>query len=756
MPVFSTLFVLIKTCYNERVPMRHILLITLGAIFAVSAVVLGFTYSQVNEERLTLSADLQYRTRLLADSLKESVEPNFATNSTSTLQRIVDRFTDRERIVSLAVFNNRGIPLAASKDISRRVIDNPDFVFSALDKGEPSGIFETLDGKTRYLFTTPFFDGPTVTGALVTVQDASYIDRAMADVWKRNIARLIVYILIFSAAIALLIRWAFYTISKRFAESVKTARTDRTGKSIFRSPFFLKPVATEIAKMHTSLTQARLAASIEAKMRLEKLDSPWTASRLQEFIRAYLKDREFFVVTHREPYIHSRVKNAIHYTSSPSGAITALKSVMEACQGMWIAQGSGNADRETADEHGKLAVPPDEPRYTLKRMWLNRKEEEGFYRYSVEALYTLCNMTHTRPVFRKEDWNEYQRVNEKYAIAVLEEIRAVQHPIILIQDYHFTLLPRLIKKRRPDARIGLFWHVPWPSPEFFNICPERKDILEGMLGADVIGFNTQQFCNNFIDTVGKEIESLIDFERFSVTRDGHSSSIKALPISIAFADDRGTPAAPDRTCLQELGVRTKCFGLGVDRFDFVKGILERLRGVELFLDIHPKYLGAFTFVQIAAPNREQFEKYRDYQEIVLKEAERINKKFATREWRPIVLEQVQYSQEELVPLYRSADLCLITSLHDSMNLVAKEYVAARENETGVLVLSQFAGAARELKGAIIVNPYSIEEIADGIYKALTMPVVEQRQRMNAMRMSVRDYNVYRWAAELIKAVMSAE
>lgn len=737
--------------------MKQILFITLGAIFVVSLIVLGFTYNQVNKDRLDLSADLQYRTRLLTDSLKESVEPSYGKNSTSTLQRIVDRFTDRERVVGLAVFNNRGVPLAASKDMPKRVTENPEFVFVALDKNEASGAFEEIDGASRYLFVTPLHDNATAVGALVAVQDASYIDTAVGDIWKRNMVRLLMQILVFSAAIVLLVRFTLHKIIKRFAESVKSARVNRTSAPVFRGPFFLKPLVGEIAKMHTSLAQARFAASEEARMRLEKLDSPWTAERLKEFIRGNLKDRQIFVVSNREPYIHHLERNIISYSVPASGMVTALEPIMEACGGMWLAHGSGDADKRTADTDGKLSVPPDEPHYTLKRVFLTPREVKGYYvGFSNEAFWPLCHLAHTRPLFRKEDWIEYRRVNSKFADALLLEIREVSQPIILVQDFHLAILPRLIKERRPDAQIGLFWHIPWPSPEHFSICPYRKEIIQGMLGADIIGFHTQQYCNNFLDTTSKEIEARIDLEQFSVTRDEHQTFIKPFPVSIAFAAENGAAGetSPDRALLEKFGVRAPLVGLGVDRLDYTKGILEKFKGIEFFFTKYPTYKGAFTFLQIAPVSREEAAKYREYGEQVTKEAERINESLGTNDWKPIVLHKKHYSHEVLNRLYRLANVCMVTSLHDGMNLVAKEYVAARGDEQGVLILSNFTGASRDLKGAIMINPYSAEETSEAISEALNMLKTEQRRRMKQMRAAVREYNVYRWSAEFIKAIIN--
>jgi trehalose 6-phosphate synthase len=281
-------------------------------------------------------------------------------------------------------------------------------------------------------------------------------------------------------------------------------------------------------------------------------------------------------------------------------------------------------------------------------------------------------------------------------------------------------------------------------------------VLEGMLGADLIGFHTQQNCNDFMETVAKELESRIDYEHFSITRAEHETRIRPFPISIAFSSDEAEPEEPDRTLLDTLGVESEYVGLGVDRLDYTKGILERFKGIEFFLNAHPEYRGRFTFLQIGAPTRESIPKYQEYAAEVEAEAERINKAFGTNEWRPIVFERKRYSREELVPLYRAAHVCLVTSLHDGMNLVSKEYPAARNDENGALVLSEFTGAARDLKGALLVNSYSAEQTAEAIFQALTMPPAEQHRRMRSMRNAVRNYNVYRWSAELIKSLAQLE
>ncbi len=747
--------------------MRYIFTIIGSVVVTVTLVAFFFNLKQVNEERASLTINLEQRASLLADSLKESVEPSYTNFSEAflqtSLQKIVTRFANRERLAGIALYDNKGKLLATSSGLPKTIIENVKLVSDAMDSNTSKNDFLDADGETRYVFVDTLHNNTSVVGALMIVQNAGYININIAQIWKSNLLKLGIQIIIFSITIFIILRFFVFQQVIRLVDSIKKIRMG--GKNeIFKDTAkysFFKPLAKEITHMTNSLLQARSSASEEARMRLEKLDTPWTAERLKEFIKAYLKDRKIFIVSNQEPYIHQKIKNEIVASVVPSGLNTAVNSVMEACGGVWIAHGAGDADKEVSDENGRLQVPPNDPRYTLKRIWLSDKEFGGHYRFSVEAMYPLCLMTYTRPVFRKDNWMMYKHVNKKFAQVLLAELKEVEQPIVLIQDYHFALLPQMIKEVRPDAEVGIFWHVPWPSPEAFSVCPWRKEILKGMLGADIVGFNTQQFCNNFIDTIGKEVESLIDLETFSITREEHTTHIKSFPISIAFSS--GTETEVEQTesndlglsILKKLGIQTKYLGVGVDRLDYAKGIPERFKGIEHFFDAHPEYKGELTFLQIASPHREHFKDYQDqYKDLITKEANKINQKFGTKEWKPIVLETTQYSPKELLALYKIANFCLITSLHDSMNLVAKEYIAARNDSQGALILSQFAGASRHLKEALIINPHNTEEIGTAIFTALSMPTSEQYRRMNIMRTIIKDYNVYRWAAEFIKSVTS--
>jgi trehalose 6-phosphate synthase len=334
-------------------------------------------------------------------------------------------------------------------------------------------------------------------------------------------------------------------------------------------------------------------------------------------------------------------------------------------------------------------------------------------------------------------------------------MEGTESPIVLVQDYHFALLPRMIKEARPDARVAIFWHIPWPNPEVFGICPWQSELLDGLLGADLIGFQIQSHCNNFLSTVDRALEALTEWDRFAVNRRGHVTRVRPYPISVAFpetapeSDEWRSPGHERAELCAELGIEASLLGVGVDRLDYTKGILERFRSVELFLELHPTYQRRFALIQIGAPSRTAIDRYQQFIAEVRAEAERINLRFQAGRWRPIVLLERHHSHEEIARYYRAASLCMVTSLHDGMNLVAKEFVASRDDAQSVLILSTFAGASHELLDALLVNPYDVQQVAEAIHRALEMTEQEQAERMRRMRHNVREHNVYRWAANLL-------
>lgn len=754
---------ILASCAIITYPMKQILTVFVVVFAVISLIAVAFTLNQVNQESTRLENDLQYRSSLLTDGLKDSVEPNFINKSNTYLQALVERYTNRQRIAGLAIVDNTGKIIAVSSSLPKQMSQAQVIATNVMDADTADGDFAIFNGKKFYIYAQPLHDTKkSVVGALLVVQNAGYIDSQIFGIWTGNVLRIIVQALLISVAILLFLRWLIYKPIQNVVESIQQERLHKGKQRMdfgLHSPLF-RPLLKEVTKMQQSLMQARLAASEEAKASLEKLDSPWTAERLKQFTKDLLKNRTIIAVSNLEPYIHTKAGNSTTYHVPASGLITAIEPIMQACGGIWIAQGSGNADKLVVDEHDKMQVPPEEPKYTLKRIWLTEKEIKGFsYGLSDQAMYPLFHMAHTRPTFNENDWDEYNHVNEKFAASILAEIKHLKKPVIFIQDFQFTLLPRMIKEKRPDATIGLFWHIPWVSAESFSICPWKKEIVDGMLGADLIGFHTQLYCNNFIDTVGHELEALINYEQFTITRNAHVSLIKPFPISIAFYQEEKTEIKYKETpegeaLLKSLGIHTKYIGIGVDRLDYIKGILDRFTGIEIFFELYPSMKEQLTFIQVSSPSETTSKKYLDFVNTVEKEVERINAKLKTKNWKPIIFMPKHHSHKELVEYYKIADFCLVTSLHDGMNLVCKEYVASRDDEKGVLILSQFAGAAKELKDALVINPYNGKQTAEAIHTALEMPFTEQTKRMRKMRAVVKNYNIYRWSAEFLKTLMS--
>jgi trehalose 6-phosphate synthase len=482
---------------------------------------------------------------------------------------------------------------------------------------------------------------------------------------------------------------------------------------------------------------------------------PWTKERLENVVRTRLADTRLVVVANREPFIHVRKGDDIDCMRPASGVTTALDPVMRACGGVWVAHGSGDADRVVCDVYDRVAVPPENPSYTLRRVWLSREEEEGYYYgFANGALWPLCHAAYMRPRFDAEHWDAYVRVNRKFTDAVLEEVDE-EPAIVFIQDYHFALLPRMLREARPNLILVQFWHIPWPNREVFRVCPWKEEILDGLLGNDLLAFHTQYHCNNFLETVDHNLESRVCSERFAVIRRDRTTFVRPQPISVDPEEVAAlTPPNLRREkhrVREQLHVGDLPLLVGVDRVDYIKGIPERLRAVDRLLTLYPEWKGRFCFLQVGAPSRVEIDAYRALNEELETLVREINARHGDESWRPIVFLHEHYGADKLAILYRLAAACVVTSLHDGMNLVCKEFVAARADERGVLVLSEFTGAARELTDALIVNPYAIDRLAEAYRVALTMPLDEQQRRMRRMRQQVEDNNIYRWAGMLLSA-----
>jgi len=737
--------------------MRIRLHLILSLILAITLVALAFAYYQVRAEKRGLRTDLEKRAEILAESLEEIVLPLLQKRSQRDLLRIVERFGNRERLAGVVVYDERGATLAITSGLSGRLTAPPDAVALAMSQNSGRGEFRTLGQAYVHLYVLPLHEEEKVVGALAIFHDANHIEAQSGRIWRDTILRVSVQTLLIALITLLIVRWS---IEGPIAKTAQWMRELRMGGAQQRASLpdkdIFRPLTHEVTHFVRSLEAARAAAGEEARLR-EAGESLWTAERLRVHVQNRLQGSPLFVVSNREPYMHVRRGKSTEVIVPASGLVTALEPILRACDGTWMAHGAGDADREMADERARLRVPPEEPNYTLRRVWLTKEEEAGYYYgFANEGLWPLCHIAYTRPIFRSGDWEHYQEVNQRFARTVLEEMTEIENPALLVQDYHFALLPRLVKKERPDTRVAIFWHIPWPNPQAFGICPWQREILDGLLGADLIGFHIQAHCNFFLETVDQALESRIDWERFAVNRLGHFTLVRPFPISVsvpeAWAEPRGKPGSVyvERAALfKEMGVQATFMGVGVDRVDYTKGIIERFRGIERFLERYPAYQGQFTFVQIGAPSRTHIKRYHDLFAEVGSEADRINWRFQAGEWRPIVFLSRHHGHKEIEPYYRAADLCMVTSLHDGMNLVAKEFVAARDDEQGALILSRFTGACRELRDALVVNPYDTEQLAEAIRFALEMDPEERRARMQRMRRIVKEHNVYRWAGNLI-------
>ena len=737
--------------------MRLSLRLVISLVVGMAIVTFLIARSQVRSVKLGMRTDLQRRAEVLAESLQEIVEPALQKRpreQRDELRHIVERFGNRQQLAGLIVYDDDGTILAESPSIVSHFI--PPALPLQRVKADVAGISQTIriDGRETEAYYLPLFNESGMNGILALFYDASYIEAQSNTIWRDTLWHVLAEASLILIAFALIIRWTIVQPLSKTADWLRELRTGRfTPPPTLPNEDFLQPFSREVVNLAHSLAEARAAAEHEARLR-ETGESHWTPERLRASIRSRPLG-PLFVVSNREPYAHVRQGKTIEAQQPASGLVTALEPVLRACDGTWIAHGSGDADRLVVDRYDRIRVPPDHPEYTLRRVWLKHEEEQGYYfGFANEGLWPLCHIAHTRPTFRTSDWERYHSVNQKFADAVLEEMDGTENALVLVQDYHFALLPRMVKSQRPDARVAIFWHIPWPNPEAFRICPWQRELLDGLLGADLIGFHIQAHCNNFLETVDAAMESRIDWERFAVKRNEHTTFVRPFPISVdmresPIEEETRSPYEIRAEILKNLGIQARFLGIGVDRLDYTKGIIERFRGVERFLEKNPFYIKHFTFVQIGAPSRSSIPRYHDFMAEVEAEAARINERFATSNWRPIALLTRHHSHKEILPYYRAADLCMVTSLHDGMNLVAKEFVAARDDEQGALILSQFTGAMRELPDALIVNPYDTEAVSEAIRVALEMDADERQMRMQRMRRTIRENNVYRWAGTLI-------
>ncbi|MDQ7990646.1 MAG: trehalose-6-phosphate synthase [Candidatus Dactylopiibacterium sp.] len=691
-------------------------------------------------DKLTLRwflRDLDIRAAFVADTLRNNLVNQPGELTVDSLQAEFNRAIRDERLLGIGLCDRAGKLLLHTPGFPDRVdcmgIHRP-------DRRNGNGL-SWSQGELHFA-AIPFEAGPFVEDRLIVLHDLSFVYRRSED--SRQ------YMIIFFVGLGLAIALVTVLVAHvSWRGWVAGTRALLRGESLlkpFQPPPELQVVASDLRAMLREMDEER---------RTRMANEAWSAERLRNLLQTELRGEQVIVVSNREPYIHGRKGEAIEVQRPASGLVTAIEPVMRACSGTWIAHGSGGADRETVDRNDHVMVPPGQPSYTLRRIWLSEEEEQGYYYgFANEGMWPLCHLAHVRPVFRQSDWEYYKAINQRFADAVVAEART-DDPVVLVQDYHFALLPAMLREKLPNATIITFWHIPWPNPESFGVCPWHEEILRGMLGSSILGFHTRFHCRNFLESVDRFLEARIRLEESTVTFDGALTQVKSYPISIHWpVGEEAEQRPPIDACRQalrdRLGLDAKqLVAVGIDRFDYTKGIIERFHAVDRLITKYPELRGQFTFAQFAAPTRSALDEYQLFVEQATKLADRINRRHGTPRWQPIQLIAENQDAEQVTSHFRGADVCVVTSLHDGMNLVAKEFVAAREDLRGVLVLSEFTGAARELDAALIVNPYDVERTADAIYHGLTMSAAEQAERMRSLRSIVSEDNIYRWAANML-------
>lgn len=713
--------------------MRRVIrfLMVLLAGLAVLAAVVYFVLAGIT--RRWFEADMELRSRLAVTAANGSLTRHWY-GARQELAQTLTAITRDDRIMAVAACSEKG-ELLASTDAYPSM-----FSCSFMGRDVASGAngwTSSADLPTGrvYITSVSFGEPPVPLGTIVLVHDLSFLSRREATM--RNLLLVVFFVLALGAAVVTLV--AARLSWRGWTRELRRALAGR-GTAEFM------PLVRDVR----SLVE-RLAAERELYART----GLWSPTRLRSTLTQYLSGERIVILANREPYIHEKTPTGTKVVHPASGLVTALEPVMRACSGVWVAHGGGTADRDTVDARDHVAVPPGEESYVLRRVWITEEEENGYYYgFSNEGLWPLCHVAHTRPIFRLEDWDHYVSVNQKFANAVCEEVDS-DDPIILVQDYHFALAPRMIREKLPRATILTFWHIPWPNAERIGICPWHDEIIAGLLGSSIIGFHTQQHCNNFIDSVDAYMESRIDREVNAVVQGASRTLVRPYPISIEWPVRWMKNIASIDECRasvrRDLGLASDALlGVGIDRLDYTKGIEERLLAVDELLARHEEYRGRFTFVQLAAPSRTKIGHYRDLNERLEKLAESINRKWSSGTgYHPIALLRSHHEPPDVYRYFRAANLCYVSSLHDGMNLVAKEFVAARDDERGVLILSQFTGAARDLTEALIVNPYDIRQASEALAAALEMSAEEQGERMRSMRRLVSEFNVYRWAGRML-------
>ena len=679
--------------------------------------------------------DVELRSRLVFRSIEDRVANAVNVAGPSGLTKYFEHIAQDEKLVALGYCDDSGTLRYATERLPK-TLKCEDLPQDAVES------FSTLSANDRHYLVSLFpIAAGDKKGQVVLLHDLTFAD-ARARQARRYLALALIGV---AAGLGLLATAVVQGFLRGWQRAIKAQIEEfgsQTASSRGEDTVFNREIQSLLSELNV---ERRYAEGIKVE---------WSPSTLRTLLEEELPGTQVLVVSNREPYIHNYKNGDIALQIPASGLVAAVEPVMRACGGTWIAHGSGSADRETVDANHRLPVPPSDPAYLLRRVWLSEDEQDGYYYgFANEGLWPLCHIAFIRPTFRESDWQHYVAVNERFADAVVQEATQ-DDPIVLIQDYHFALLPRMVRTRLPKATIVTFWHIPWPNSETFSICPWREEIIDGLLGSTILGFHTQFHCNNFLEAADRFMESRIDREHASVTSRGMETLIRAYPISIEWPPAALGSQAPVAQCRAAVRERFSLppdavLLVGIERFDYTKGILDRLRAFDDLLSREPSWKGRLVFIQVAAPTRDRLEKYSELQQEGVRLAAEINERHGDGDYRPVELIVRHHSPDEVYELFRAADACIVSSLHDGMNLVAKEFVASRDDEQGVLILSSFAGASRELSEALIVNPYDTAAMAAALERALLMPSQEQRDRMRLMRELIRERNVYRWAAQML-------
>ncbi len=724
-------------------PFRESLRLLLPLLAAIALVVVAVGVVTTRTTRAWFESELHSRAVLAASSVRQGVLSAYAAGDERRLTMLLGDIVHNDEVMSAALCRTDGVMITRTPTfpVDGQWCDRAQ-VQVVKWRGEKTG---TLSGVVKsaaeaapsHVSITTFASGLTLPVRLVLLQT---LEPALArETLVQRWAMLVFGMLAVASSLLTLLssRLTRGGLMRRLTGALRgEGQWWRDGDS---------PVLDDIRAM----AQRRAASAVE-----EDRDGRWTRARLRKVLQEHVREESLVIVANREPYIHDSTPDGVVVRHPASGLVTALEPVMRACSGVWIAHGSGSADRASSDSKGRLMVPPGEESYRLRRVWMSEQEEQGYYYgFANEGLWPVCHQTYARPIFRSSDWEHYKTINARFADAVVQETTE-DDPIVLVQDYHFALAPRMIRERLPRATIITFWHIPWPNAERFSICPWREELVDGLLGSSIVGFHTQSHCNHFLETVDTSLEARIDRADNAVIRQGARTLVRPYPISVEWPV-RWTESIPDavecrRLVFEELGLpEDTVLAVGVDRLDYTKGIEERIDAVERLLERRPSLVGRFVFAQLAAPSRSEIPQYQQLRFAVESSVERINARFGTASYKPVVFLRAHHEPERVFRFYRAADMCYVSSLHDGMNLVAKEFVAARDDERGVLVLSKFAGDANELADALIVNPYDVDEASCAMERAALMPPAEQAERMRAMRAVVAEHNVYRWAGRML-------